>query len=118
MVSGFLTRDRTRAPCTGWWIRKPLDHRESPRVFSFDSEQDEAIAGCGAGERYGLFQFQLHHRAAGGGQAGRGSGRDGAGAGRPATGRYPSGGVVVWGQGRSSGGATEGLDSVSVLEVL
>ena len=26
--------------------------------------------------------------------------------------------MVVWGQGRSSGGATEGLDSVSVLEVL
>ena len=39
-----------------------------------------AIAGCGAGERHGLLQFQLHYRAAGEGQAGRGSGRDGAGA--------------------------------------
>ena len=50
-----------------------------------------AIAGCGAGERHGLLQFQLHYRAAGEGQAGRGSGRDGAGAERPAAGRYSSG---------------------------
>ena len=34
VVSGFLTRDRTQAPCTGSKEAYPLDHPGSPRPFS------------------------------------------------------------------------------------
>ena len=42
--SGSLTREQTRAPCTGTMGSQPLDHEESPLLHFFDYRKQPSFS--------------------------------------------------------------------------